>query len=56
VNQPLLVTKDLTKIYGGSKQMRNQVAALQHFDLTMPMLPARIVTIAGESGSGNHVG
>jgi peptide/nickel transport system ATP-binding protein len=52
VNQPLLVTKDLTKIYGGSKQMRNQVAALQHFDLTMPMLPARIVTIAGESGSG----
>ena len=52
MSQPLLETKDLTKIYGGPKQRSVRVAALQHFDLLIPLVPAKIVTIAGESGSG----
>ncbi|MDY6877247.1 MAG: ABC transporter ATP-binding protein [Chloroflexota bacterium] len=53
MNQSLLETRDLTKVYGGGFLQRgNQVVALQHFNLTIPASPAKIVTIAGESGSG----
>ncbi|MHB8806199.1 MAG: ABC transporter ATP-binding protein [Anaerolineaceae bacterium] len=53
MDQPLLEIKDLTKIFGkGSKQQKNQLVALQHFNALISGSSAKIVTIAGESGSG----
>ena len=51
--QPLLEIRNATKIYGGGLfQSKDQVVALQDFNLTIPEKPASITTIAGESGSG----
>jgi peptide/nickel transport system ATP-binding protein len=53
MTQPLLEIKNATKIYGGGfLSSGDTVVALQNFNLTVPSEPAKIVTIAGESGSG----
>ncbi|MFN8224998.1 MAG: ABC transporter ATP-binding protein [Gaiellales bacterium] len=45
----LLELRSVSKVYGGGA---STVVALQDFELIMPEAPARVVTIAGESGSG----
>ena len=48
-NTPLLEICNASKLYRRGKQ---DVVALDDFNLTIPQKPASIVTIAGESGSG----
>ncbi|MCA9895913.1 MAG: ABC transporter ATP-binding protein [Anaerolineae bacterium] len=49
MSETLLQIRNATKVY---KQGKNDVVALQDFNLTIAKQPASIVTIAGESGSG----
>jgi len=50
---PLLEIRNATKSYGGGAfGSRGNVTALQDLSLILPESPARIVTIAGESGCG----
>jgi len=49
VSKALLEIRNATKIY---QQGKNDVVALQDFNLTIAEKPASIITIAGESGSG----
>ncbi|MAU08823.1 MAG: ABC transporter ATP-binding protein [Anaerolineaceae bacterium] len=49
MSETLLQIRNATKVY---KQGKNDVVALQDFNLTIAKEPASIVTIAGESGSG----
>lgn len=49
MSEPLLQIRNATKVY---RQGKNDVVALQDFNLTIAKEPASIVTIAGESGSG----
>lgn len=49
MSETLLQIRNATKVY---KQGKNDVVALQDFNLTIANKPASIVTIAGESGSG----
>src|SRR5258708_24510565 len=49
----LLEIRNATKIYRQrGKGARQEVVALQDFNLSIPKKPASIITIAGESGSG----
>jgi len=49
MSETLLQIRNATKVY---KQGKNDVVALQDFNLSIAKKPASIVTIAGESGSG----
>ena len=48
----LLEIRNATKIYGSSGGSKDEVVALQDFNLEIPKSPASITAIAGESGSG----
>ncbi|MBX3082572.1 MAG: ABC transporter ATP-binding protein [Anaerolineae bacterium] len=52
MSEMLLEIRNATKVYKTRGKGKQEVVALQDFNLSIPKNPASIVTIAGESGSG----
>lgn len=50
--EPLLEMRQVSKIYGGGFLQKSSTVALTDFSLTLPIETPKIVTLAGESGSG----